>query len=149
MQVTSPPYPAPLQRGHLYWAQTPYLPERPLDVLRRLSRGEVRAALTFKTRPILVVQNRRDNTNPVYPFVLVAAVHSIKPGELAKLRRINHPTDLLLSPDECGLKRPSVVFLNQLLTIHKNLLQDYIGSLPASRLAELDVKLALALDLIA
>jgi len=51
--------------------------------------------------------------------------------------------------DEGGLKRPSVVFLNQLLTIHKNLLQDHIGSLSASKLAELNVKLALALDLVA
>jgi mRNA-degrading endonuclease toxin of MazEF toxin-antitoxin module len=45
------------------------------------------------------------------------------------------------------LKRPSVVFLNQLLTIHKNLLQEHISALPVSRLPELDVKLALALDL--
>jgi mRNA interferase MazF len=141
-------YPVTPQRGHLYWARVPYLPERPLDVLRRMPGGEVRAALTFKTRPVLVVQNRRDNANPAYPFVLVAAVHSIKPGELEKLRRINYPTDFLLSPAECGLKRPSVAFLNQLLTIHKNLLQDHIGSLPSAKLAELNVKLALALDLV-
>jgi mRNA interferase MazF len=142
-------YPATPQRGHLYWAQVPYLPERPLDVLRRMSGGKVRVALTFKTRPVLVVQNRRDNANSAYPFVLVTAVHSIKPGELEKLCRINHPTDFLLSPAECGLKRPSVVFLNQLLTLHKNLLQDHIGSLPPAKLAELNVKLALALDLVA
>jgi hypothetical protein len=55
------------QRGHLYWAQVPFLPERPLDVVRHLSRGEVRAALTFKTRPVLVVQNQRDNLSPAYP----------------------------------------------------------------------------------
>jgi len=144
------PYSATPQRGHLYWAQVPYLPERPLDVLRRTARkGEVRAVLTFKTRSVLIVQNRRDNANPAYRFVLVAAVHSIKPGELEKLRRINYPTDFLLSPAECGLKRPSVVFLSQLLTIHKNLLQNHIGSLPPARLAELNVKLALALDLVA
>ena len=108
-----PAYPATPLRGHLYWAQMPYLPERPLDVLRsRPGKGEVRAALTFKTRPVLIVQNRMDNANSAYPFVIVAAVHSIKPGELEKLRRINHPTDFLLSPAECGLKQPSVVFFN-------------------------------------
>jgi len=144
-----PAYPATPLRGHLYWAQMPYLPERPLDVLRsRPGKGEVRAVLTFKTRPVLIVQNRMDNANSAYPFVIVAAVHSIKPGELEKLRRINHPTDFLLSPAECGLKQPSVVFLNQLLTIHKNLLQDHIGPLPALRLAELNVKLAEALGLV-
>ena len=95
------------------------------------------------------MQKHRDNANSAYQFVLVAAVHSIKPGELEKLRRINYPTDFLLSPAECGLKYPSVVFLNQLLTIHKNLLQNHIGSLPPAKLAELNVKLALALDLVA
>ena len=136
------------ERGHLYWAQAPYLPEPPLDVLERGPQSEVRVALTFKTRPVLVVQNRQDNVHPSYPFVLVAAIHSIKPGELDKLRRINHPTDFLLSPAECGLNKPSVVFLSQLLTLHKNLLQDHIGVLSPARSAELNVKLALALGLV-
>jgi len=135
------------ERGHLYWAQTPYLPEPPLAVLARGLKNEMRVALTFKTRPVLVIQNRQDNAHPAYPFVLVAAVHSIKPGELEELQRINHPTDFLLSPAECGLGRPSVVFLSQLLTLHKNLLQDHIGALPPARMAELNVKLAIALGL--
>jgi mRNA interferase MazF len=143
-----PPAPPAPERGHLYWAQAPYLPEPPLAVLERVQRGELRAALTFKTRPVLVVQNRQDNAHPSYPFVLVAAVHSIKPGELDKLRRINHPTDFLLSPAECGLKRPSVAFLSQLLTLHKSLLQDHIGALPPARIAELNVRLAIALGLL-
>ena len=92
------------QRGHLYWAQMPYLPQRPLDVIQRTGKGESQVILTFKSRPVLVVQNRRDNTNPLYQFVLVAGVHSIKPGEQEKLRRINHPADILLSPGECGLE---------------------------------------------
>lgn len=141
------PYVVTPERGHLYWAQVPYLPQRPLDVLEHMPKGEVRAALTFKTRPVLVVQNRQDNVHPAYPFVLVAAVHSIKPGELDKLRRINHPTDFLLTPAECGLNRPSVAFLSQLLTLHKNLLQEHIGALLPTRLAELNVRLAMALGM--
>lgn len=136
------------QRGNLYWAQVPYLPEHPLDVIRKTERGKVQAAVTFKTRPVLVVQNHRDNANPAQRFVLVAGVHSIKPGEMDKLRRVNHPTDFLLSQGEGGLERPSVVFLNQLLTLHKNLLEGHIGSLSAKRLAELNVKLTIALGLL-
>lgn len=136
------------QRGHLYWAQMPYLPERPLDIIRKTGRGEVQVAITFKTRPVLVVQNHRDNANPVQRFVLVAGVHSIKPGEMEKLRRVNYPSDLLLSSGEGGLERPSVVFLNQLLTLNKNLLQEHIGSLSEQRLAELNVKLTIALGLL-
>ncbi len=136
------------RRGHLYWAQVPYLPEQPLEVIGRSGQGEVQALLTFKTRPVLVIQSREDNVNPAQRFVVVAGVHSLKMGEQEKLRRINHPADFLLLPGECGLERPSVVFLNQLTTLHKNLLQDHIGSLPAARLAELNARLTVALGLL-
>jgi mRNA-degrading endonuclease toxin of MazEF toxin-antitoxin module len=141
--------PPAFRRGQLYWAEVPYLPERPLDILRRRRRkGELRVALTFKRRPVLIVQNDRDNTNPRYNYLLVAPVHSLKPDELAQLQKVNYPTDFLLTPPEGGLKQPSVAFLNQLRTLHKNLLADYIGELPASRIAELNVKLAFSLGLV-
>ncbi len=136
------------RRGHLYWAQVPYLPQQPLDVIGRSSQGEVHAVLTFKMRPVLVVQSHRDNVNPAQRFVVVAGVHSLKPGEQEKLRRINHPSDFVLMPGECGLERPSVVFLNQLITLHKNLLQDHIGSVPADRVAELNARLTVVLGLL-
>jgi len=141
-QVFSP------QRGYIFWAQVPYLPQGPLDVVRQVAQGTVEASLTFKTRPVLVVQNQRDNVNSAHRFVVVSGVHSIKPGEQQKLRRINHPTDFLLDSGECGLDRPSVIFLNQLVTLHKNLLRQPIGALSAERLAELNVKLAIALGLL-
>ena len=67
---------------------------------------------------------------------------------MEKLRRVNYPSDLVLLSGEGGLERPSVVFLNQLLTLHKNLLQKHIGSLSEERLAELNVKLTIALGLL-
>jgi len=137
-----------LRRGQLYWAEVPYLPERPLDILRRVRQDELRVVLTFKPRPVLIVQNDRDNTNPRYNYVLVAPVHSVKPDELARLQQVDYPTDFLLIPPEGGLKQPSVAFLNQLRTLHKNLLSDYIGELPAERMAELNVKLAYSLGLL-
>ncbi|NUQ37104.1 MAG: type II toxin-antitoxin system PemK/MazF family toxin [Caldilineales bacterium] len=136
------------KRAHLYWAQAPYLPERPLDIIRRMGSGEVQAVVTFKARPVLVVQNHQDNVNPAQRFVLVAGVHSIKPEEMVKLRRVNYPTDLLLLPGETGLQRPSVVFLNQLLALDKNLVYKHIGSLSAEQLVELNVKLTIALGLL-
>ena len=102
------------RRGQLYWAEVPYLPERPLDILRRGRRkGELRVVLTFKRRPVLIVQNDRDNANPRYRYLL------------------------------------SVVFLNQLRTLNKNLVTDYIGELSVVRMPELNVKLALSLGLVA
>lgn len=58
------------ERGHLVWAQVPYLPEPPLEVLAQGPKNELRVALTFKMRPVLVVQNRQDNAHPAYPFAL-------------------------------------------------------------------------------
>ena len=140
--------PPMLRRGQLYWAEVPYLPERPLDILRRVRQDELRVVLTFKPRPVLIVQNNRDNTNPRYSYVLVAPVHSVTPDELARLQHVAYPTDFLLMPPEGGLRQPSVAFLNQLRTLHKNLLSDYIGELPAERIAELNVKLAYSLGLL-
>lgn len=138
------------RRGQLYWAEVPYLPERPLDILRHgRQKGELRVVLTFKRRPVLIVQNDRDNANPRYNYLLVAPIHSLKPVELARLQEVNYPTDFLLTPPEGGLTRPSVVFLNQLRTLHKNLMTEYIGELPPTRIAELNVKLALSLGLVA
>lgn len=137
------------RRGQLYWAEVPYLPERPLDILRRgRQKGELRVVLTFKRRPVLIVQNDRDNANPRYNYLLVAPIHSLKPADLARLQQVNYPTDFLLMPPEGGLKQPSVVFLNQLRTLHKNLMADYIGELPSERIAELNVRLAYSLGLL-
>jgi mRNA-degrading endonuclease toxin of MazEF toxin-antitoxin module len=41
-----------------------------------------------------------------------------------------------------------VVFLNQLRTLNKNLLMEQMGTLPDTRMAELNVRLALSLGLI-
>lgn len=137
------------QRGQLYWAEVPYLPEHPLDILRRgQQKGELRVVLTFKRRPVLIVQNNRDNANPRYNYLLVAPVHSLQPDELARLQRVNYSTDFLLIPPEGGLKHPSVAFLNQLRTLHKNLMADYIGELPSERMTELNVRLAYSLGLL-
>ena len=76
-------------RGQLYWAAVPYLPEKPLDVLRRSQAGELRVALTFKLRPVLAVQSDFYNAQPRYNYLVVAPVHSLKAEDKAKLRRVN------------------------------------------------------------
>ena len=136
------------QREQLFWATVPYLPERPLDVLRRSPAGEWRVAITFKPRPVLVVQNDFFNTDPRHNYLLVAPVHSLKAGDQAKLRRVNYPGDLILDAGEAGLTQPSVIFLNQLCTLHKNLTDRYIGELLPQRIEELDVRLGFCLGLL-
>ena len=65
------------ERGHLVWAQVPYLLEPPFEVLGRGRKKELRITLTFKMRPVGVVQNRQDNAHPAYPFALVAAPYTL------------------------------------------------------------------------
>jgi len=141
--------PAPsFQRGQLYWAAVPYLPEKPLDILRRSPAGEQRVAMTFKSRPVLIVQNDHYNTDLRYNYLLVAPIHSLKASDQAKLRRVNYPSDLLIEAGEAGLTHPSVVFLNQLRTLHKNLTDNYIGQLSPQQIEEMDAKLAFCLGLL-
>ena len=136
------------QRGQLYWAAVPYLPEKPLDILRRSPTGETRVALTFKSRPVLIVQNDSFNADPRHNYLVVAPVHSLKASDMAKLRRVNYPSDLVLDAGESGLTLPSVVFLNQLRTLHKNLTDNYIGQLSPQRIQEMDARLAFCLGLL-
>ena len=135
-------------RGQVYWAAVPYLPEKPLDVLRRSQAGELRVALTFKRRPVLVVQSDFYNAQPRYNYLVVAPVHSLKAEDEAKLRRVNYPSDLVLEAGDGGLPLPSVIFLNQLRTLHKNLAENLIGQLPPHRIQEMDARLAFCLGLL-
>jgi mRNA-degrading endonuclease toxin of MazEF toxin-antitoxin module len=135
-------------RGQLYWAAVPYLPEKPLDVLRRSKAGELRVAITFKLRPVLVVQSDLYNAQPRYNYLMVAPVHSLKAEDEARLRRVNYAADLVLKAGEGELPQPSVVFLNQLRTLHKNLAESLIGQLPPHRIEEMDARLAFCLGLL-
>jgi mRNA interferase MazF len=55
-------------------------------------------------------------------------------------------TQVAIGPDE-GLKHPSWIMCDNLVSIRKSELTDYVGLLPASKLAELDRALKMALDL--
>jgi mRNA interferase MazF len=83
-------------------------------------------------RPVLVVQNNRGNRHS--PTVVVAAIS----GKRKKLRL---PTHVVLSAN-CGLTVPSVVLCEQLRTLDKCRLQEYIGALDTATM--IDVYYALA-----
>ena len=55
-------------------------------------------------------------------------------------------TQLAIGPDE-GLKRPSWIMCDNLVSMRKSELTNYVGSLPRPKLAELDRALKMALDL--
>ncbi len=90
-------------------------------------------------RPVVIIQNNMGNRHS--PTVIVAAVTS-KTKSKAKL-----PTHYYIGT-ECGLGRPSVVLLEQLRTIDKRRLGEYIGRLPVLQMQGLDHALAISIGLI-
>ncbi len=55
-------------------------------------------------------------------------------------------TQIAIGPDE-GIKHPSCIMCDNLVSIHKSELTDYVGSLSSAKLAQLNDALKMALDL--
>lgn len=90
-------------------------------------------------RPVVIIQNNMGNKHS--PTVIVAAVSS-KTKTKAKL-----PTHFNIGL-ESGLERPSIVLLEQLRTIDKQRLGNYIGQLSLPQVRELNHALAISIGLI-
>ena len=90
-------------------------------------------------RPVVIIQNNIGNKHS--PTVIIAAISS-KVGVKAKL-----PTHYYIGTEN-GLELPSVILLEQLRTIDKRRLEDYIGRLSASQTLGLNHALAVSIDLI-
>jgi mRNA interferase MazF len=92
----------PIRRGDIYYANlTPVI-------------GSEQGGL----RPILIIQN--DIGNQHSPTVIAAVIT----GQI-KCRYL--PTHVMLSASACGLARTSVVMLEQIRTLDKGRLQQYVG----------------------
>ena len=70
-------------------------------------------------RPVLVIQNNRGNTHS--PTVIVAAITSQPKTKL--------PTHVPIPAEMRGLEKESVVLLEQLRTVDKKRLENYVGRL--------------------
>lgn len=78
-------------------------------------------------RPVLLIQNRTGNR--FSPTVVVAAITG------RKKKRMSTHVDL---PKQAGLKKASVVMLEQIRTIDRSRLERYVGRLDEDRLAAVD-----------
>ena len=87
-------------------------------------------------RPVLIIQNDRGNLHS--PTVIVAAITSRR-----SKRRL--PIHVMLDAADCGLKRDSMVLLEQVRTLEKARLTQYLGSVPEDVMAQVDKALALSL----
>ena len=71
-------------------------------------------------RPVLILQNNMGNR--FSPTVIIAAITS-------QMDKVRMPTHIKLDAKENGLPRKSIVLLEQIRTIDKSRLQQYIGHL--------------------
>ena len=90
------------------------------------------------TRPVLIVQNNVGNRHS--PTVIVAPItgyHKIK----------RQPTHVCLGASSCGLFKGSTVLLEQLRTLDKSRLREYMGSIGADKMKEVDRALDISIGL--
>ena len=89
-------------------------------------------------RPVLIVQN--DTGNRHSPTVIAAAITS----QTGKARL---PTHIELTGESCGLKRNSVILLEQIRTIDKSRLRERMGKLPDPLMAQVNSAIAVSFGL--
>jgi mRNA interferase MazF len=88
-------------------------------------------------RPVVIIQN--DTGNRHSPTVIVAAI-------TGKAMKAMLPTHCLLTATN-GLDRDSVVLLEQIRTIDKRRLKDYVGALGQDDMSAVDNALAVSVGL--
>ena len=80
--------------------------------------------------------------------VIVTALRSLwPPYQAVQPRKANYPLNYYIGT-ECGLEQPSIVLLEQLRTIDKRRLNNFVGRLSAGQITEMNHALAISIDLI-
>lgn len=95
--------------------------------------GSVQSGL----RPVVVIQNNIGNM--FSPTVIVATITS----KTEKKRGL--PTHIVVNAD--GLMQESIVQLEQITTIDKKQVLDFIGTMPISTMEQIDLAIKVSLDL--
>ena len=89
-------------------------------------------------RPVLIIQN--DIGNHFSPTVIAASITSRK-------RKQRMPTHVFLPVGTKGLRSDSVVLLEQVRTIDRSRLGDYIGRLDETTMEAVDTALAISIGI--
>ncbi len=87
-------------------------------------------------RPVLIIQNNKGNRYS--PTVIVAAITSSE-------QKPDLPTHIIIQPEQSGLKKTSIILLEQLRTLDKSRLVSYIGTLDDETMIRVDQALECSL----
>ena len=88
-------------------------------------------------RPVLIIQN--DTGNKHSPTVIIAAISSARKKDYL-------PTHINL-PKEAGVEEGSIIMLEQLRTLDKTRLGEYIGCVSAEKMNEVNKALEISMGL--
>lgn len=110
-----------MQRGELWWASLP---------------DAVGAAPGYR-RPVLIVQSDAFNISHIQTIIVLAVT--------SNLRLANAPGNVFVSADESGLSRDSVINVSQIITTDKTFLTDYISTLSARKMQQVEDGMRLVL----
>lgn len=110
----------PIHRGDIYYADlTPVI-------------GSEQGGV----RPVLIIQN--DIGNQYSPTVIAAAI-------TGGMKRKHQPTHVQLRGSSCGLFRNSTVLLEQIRTLDKSRLREYMGNVGEDKLRLIDSALRVSI----
>lgn len=98
---------------------------------------EARGSIQAGYRPVVVIQNNKGNFYS--PTTIVAPVTSCS--------KTNLPVHVTVS-DHCVFRKTSIIMLEQIRTINKTDLNQFMGTLPEDVMREVDRKIGISLGLI-
>lgn len=111
-----------MKRGDIYWA----------DLNSRVGSEQC------GKRPVLVIQNNVGNNNS--PTTIVASITTVE-------KNMYMPTHVVISTKEAHLPHNSVVMLEQLYTISKERLLEFVSQLSDTKMKVIDKALKISLSL--
>lgn len=90
------------------------------------------------SRPVLIIQN--NTGNHFSPTVIAAAITGYT-------KRDKQPTHVRINPSTCGLPQNSTILLEQLRTLDKSRLNEYMGSVSEEKMREVNEALGVSVGL--
>lgn len=112
-----------MQRGEIWWANLP----------------EPLGSSPGYRRPVLVVQDDEFNQSLINTVIVASITGN------TRIARANG--NVLITSNQSGLPKDSVINVSQLLTIDKSVLIDYVNTLSENKMEQIDNGLRLVLSL--
>lgn len=112
-----------LRRGEIWWAEL----------------GEPRGSEPGFRRPVLVVQEDAYNESGLATVIVLSLTSEVRYAEM--------PGNVLLTQDQSGLGRDSIVNVTQVTTMDRSWLESRVGKLRKSVMSQIDYGLRLVLGI--